>query len=118
MTEQEIQDICKIYNIKNYTINPDGSIDVNGNVYLSDKGLTKLPLKFNRVSGSFYCYKNELISLVGSPNYIVGSFYCFENKLNSLDGFNVSYDKLYCDNKKNLIKKHKRSIKLKILETI
>ena len=30
MTEQEIHDICKKYNIKNYTINPDGSTDVEG----------------------------------------------------------------------------------------
>ena len=34
MTNQEIHDICKKYGIQNYTINPDGSIDVNGNVEL------------------------------------------------------------------------------------
>ena len=35
MNEQKIHDICKVYNINNYTINSDGSIDVDGNVNLS-----------------------------------------------------------------------------------
>ena len=42
--EQEIHDICKKYNIENYTINSDGSIDVDGNVNLSKMNLTELPL--------------------------------------------------------------------------
>lgn len=54
MTEQEISDICKKYDIENYTINPDGSIDVNGNVNLSTFNLTELPLTFNYVSGYLY----------------------------------------------------------------
>ncbi len=53
MTEQKIHDICKKYNIKDYTINPDGSIDVLGNVSLSNNELTELPLKFNIVEGFF-----------------------------------------------------------------
>lgn len=107
MTEQEIHDICNKYDIKNYTINADGSIDVYDTVYLSNNRLINIPVKFNKVSGgfycnnnnltslegcpsyvggSFYCYGNNLTSLVGCPNYIGGSFYCFENKLTSLEG--------------------------------
>ena len=52
--------ICKKYGITNYTINQDGSIDVNGSVNLSRENLTKLPLKFNRVSGYFDCSNNQL----------------------------------------------------------
>ncbi len=139
MSEQEIIDICTRYNITNYTINPDGSIDVNGNVDLHNNELTKLPLKFNRVSGSFWCdnnqltslegspsyvgddfwcYDNKLTSLEGSPKYVGGSFYCNNNQLTTLDGYNGDYDKLYCNNRDNLIKKHKRKDKLKILETL
>ena len=51
MSEQEIHDICKKYNITNYSINPDGSIDVDETVYLSGKGLKRVPLKFNKVDG-------------------------------------------------------------------
>jgi hypothetical protein len=49
MTEQKIRYICKKYNIDNYTINPDGSIDVYQNVDLSNNDLYEIPLKFNNV---------------------------------------------------------------------
>jgi len=44
----DIDSICKKYYIQNYTINDDGTIDVDGNVNLNVKNLTKLPLKFRR----------------------------------------------------------------------
>lgn len=44
MSEEEIYKICIEYNITNYTINTDGSIDVNNNVKLSHKNLNKIPL--------------------------------------------------------------------------
>jgi hypothetical protein len=47
--------ICKKYDIQNYSINSDGSIDVDGYVALFDKGLTKLPLRFRNVTGDFNC---------------------------------------------------------------
>ena len=50
-----IHDICKRYNITNYTINGDGSIDVDGSVKLSEYKLTEFPLIFNKVTGYFYC---------------------------------------------------------------
>ena len=52
--------ICKKYGIENYTINSDGSIDVNGNVDLYDESLTELPLTFNKVTGYFDCSDNEI----------------------------------------------------------
>ena len=63
----KIKYLCKKYGIKNYIINPDGSIDVDGDVYLNNERLVRLPLTFNIVSGSFYCYNNELTTLKGSP---------------------------------------------------
>jgi len=81
-----IDDICKRYNIKNYIINPDNSVDVNGNVHLGRKELEKLPLKFNKVSGIFDCSCNNLTSLEGAPKYVGGSFYCYRNNLTSFIG--------------------------------
>jgi len=81
--ESEIRRICKEYYIKNYTINPDGSIDVDGDVRLSDKNLSKIPLKFNRVNGSFDCRFNKLTTLEGSPIEVNG-FGCSNNFLTSL----------------------------------
>jgi len=37
-----IDEICNEYGITNYTINPDGSIDVNGNVTLRSNSLEKI----------------------------------------------------------------------------
>ena len=65
--EQEIHDLCKEYRIKDYTINSDGSIDVNGNVKLSCQALNSLPLKFNKVSGYFYINDNFLTNLNNCP---------------------------------------------------
>ena len=114
MTEQEIHDICKNYNIRNYTINPDGSIDVYGDVFLSNKKLDKLPLKFNYVSGVFVCSNNRLTSLEGSPRKLGLKLYCSGNPLTTLNGFNLPYDKLVCslfteDEMDILIKKHRRN---------
>jgi hypothetical protein len=83
---ENIHKICKEYGITNYTINSDGSIDVHGSVYLIDKGLTKIPLKFRNVSGDFYCGQNKLISLEGCPKSVGGYLDCRNNKLTSLEG--------------------------------
>jgi hypothetical protein len=81
-----ICEICEIYNIENYTINSDGTVDVDGDVDLSRKGLTKLPLNFGKVTGYFYCYNNKLTTLEGSPISVGGYFGCYNNKLTTLEG--------------------------------
>ena len=100
--------ICKQYGITNYTINDDGSIDVNGHVNLINKGLTELPLTFNKVYGYFDCGSNNLTSLKGCPRWVGNGFYCNRNQLTSLEFspyyvggyFNCSSNQLtdnYCD---------------------
>ncbi len=181
MSEEEIHLICGKYNIQNYSINPNGSIDVKENVILVKKNLKEIPLKFNKVYGffdisnnrltslegsprevdgyfdcsdnlltsligspdkvhyHFYCAYNKLTSLENSPNEVGGHFYCSHNNLKnliglpskifgpvrcghnpleSLEGFELDYYKLTCSNKENLIKKHKRSKKLKLIESL
>ena len=108
MTEQEIKHICDQYEIENYIINPDGSIDVDGSVYISGYRLSKLPLKFNRIRYNFYCGNNLLTtfenfpievgfnfncsynlitSLKGCPKYIGGDFTMFNNLIDIIDNF-------------------------------
>ena len=101
--------ICEKYNITNYTINDDGTIDVNGNVFLSSHGLTELPIRFNRVDGNFYCGNNNLTSLKGCPRWISGDFGCQYNRLSNLEFspeyvggwfsciFNKNFIDNYCD---------------------
>jgi hypothetical protein len=85
-TREGVIEVCEKYKIIDYTINDDLSIDVDDDVYLQEKDLKHLPLKFNYVSGSFYCYKNELKSLKGCPQTVEGNFECSFNGLKSLEG--------------------------------
>lgn len=141
MTEQEIHNICKVYNISNYKINSDGSIDVDGNLTIIYRNLYTIPIKFNKVSGDFDCSLNNLISLENSPIEVGGDFICDFNrlkslvgspikingylscigyKLESLDGLSIPYDKLrYFDtNTQELIRNHKRKKNLKIINQL
>lgn len=72
LNKLKIRRICKKYRIENYTINDDLSIDVNGYVNFLDKGLTKLPLRFNKVSRNFDCSGNKLESFEGFPKEVDG----------------------------------------------
>jgi hypothetical protein len=83
---RDINEICDQYNITNYIVNPDESIDVNGDVYLLDNELTELPLQFNKVTGYFDCSNNELTTLKGSPKWVGRYFACSNNNLTSLKG--------------------------------
>jgi hypothetical protein len=106
-SKDKIDSICMEYEIENYTINLDGSIDVYDDVVLQFKEMDKLPLVFNKVTGNFDCWKCKLTSLEGAPvsvgghvdlrgnflrNLIGGpvtvgmNFYCNKNKLESLEG--------------------------------
>jgi hypothetical protein len=101
-SNQDIESICEKYGIQNFTINSDGSIDVNGDVDLSYKELDKLSIKFRNVTGNFNCYYNNLTSLEGSPKSVGGHFICSLNNLTLLEGgpksvggdFDCSYNNL------------------------
>jgi hypothetical protein len=83
--DNKVVEICKEFGIENWSIR-DGLVDVDGHVYLSHRRLTKLPLKFGRVSGYFYCVGSELITLEGAPKEVGGDFDCENNNLTSLEG--------------------------------
>ena len=97
-----IEEICKKYQITNYTINEDGSVDVNGDVYLQDYYIKELPLTFNKVTGSFYCSRNSLTTLKGSPKEVGSGFYCQENKLTNLEYCPEYIGLNFCCNGNNL----------------
>jgi hypothetical protein len=97
-SHEDIDAICKTYGIENYTINSDGSIDVNGYVNLLNKGLIVLLPMFRNIRGSFDCDYNKLTNLKGCPKSIGGSFYCNHNELTSLIGCPKSIGGgFYCD---------------------
>jgi hypothetical protein len=77
-----IEEFLKRTDIKK---NPDGSYDVEGDVSCFDLG-SKLPVKFGKVGGDFYCGYNKLISLEGAPKEVGGYFNCSGNRITSLKG--------------------------------
>lgn len=77
--------ICEEYNITNYLINKDGTVDVFGDVNLGSCNLNKIPLLFNHIYGEFIVSDNFLTSLFGCPNEVGGDFSCNKNQLTSLE---------------------------------
>jgi hypothetical protein len=82
----EIERLCDKYGIEHWTINSEGLVDVTGDVDLSSKELTKIPINFGRVGGNFYCRYNELWTFKGAPREVGGDFSCSGNKLTTLEG--------------------------------
>jgi len=98
-SREDIDSICKKYGIENYTINEDGTVDVDGDVSIRGKivkdrfvniDLTKLPLRFGKVSGKMDISFTNLTSLSGAPREVGGNFSCYNNRLTSLEGSPIS----------------------------
>jgi len=98
-SNSNIEAILAKHGIKNYTVRPDGTVDVDGSVSLSRRGLTEIPVKFGSVSGDFWCDYNKLTSLKGSPSRVEGDFSCNNNKLTSLSyAPSIVGGHFYCNN--------------------
>jgi hypothetical protein len=69
-----------------YTINPNGTVDIDSTQCNLNRGMQRLPIKFNGITGNFYCAYNELVSLEGAPDYVGHDFRCHDNHLTSLKG--------------------------------
>ena len=101
--KSEIESWCEEMDIKNYIINSQGEIDVDGNVDLYDRDFKELPYKFGKVTGYFSLYRcinlislkncpykinryfdvdycSQLTSLEGCPQKVIGDFYCRDCK--------------------------------------
>ena len=83
--KKDIEYWLKVNGVKNYTINEDMSVDVDGNVSLSKLDIFEFPVKFRNVSGYFWCNDNKLTTLIGCPVSVGGDFKCIRNELTNLD---------------------------------
>lgn len=99
LTEQRIHSICEEFAIKNYKINDDMSIDVDGDVNISNRGLTRLPLQFNYVNGDFDCSSNNLTNL-NKINIECYKFDCSHNNITTLKGSIIRAAEFYFNNNK------------------
>ena len=57
--KQEIEDWLKEMKIKNFEVNDDLTVDVDGYVNISKKKLTEIPVQFNKINGVFNCSDNK-----------------------------------------------------------
>ena len=80
---QDVEEILQKLNIKDYTINNDLSVDVDNDVELDGRILTKIPIKFNKVEGDFSCHSCKLITLENSPVSVGRDYNCGYNLITS-----------------------------------
>ena len=76
------------HDIKNYTINTRGDIDIDGDIKITYKNIKEFPsfIQFGTTKGNFDCKHKNLISLKGAPREVKGTFDCSCNDLTSLEG--------------------------------
>lgn len=76
------------------TINSDGTVDVRGDFHVfkdlagsRSTQMSRLPIKFGKVDGTFGCNRVGLTTLIGCPDFVGGEFHGSSNKLSNLEGF-------------------------------
>jgi hypothetical protein len=83
--KKDIQLFLEKSHIKDYIIYDNLTVDVKGDVNLSNQNLKAFPIQFGVVSGSFLCDGNNLTTLLGAPHKVALVFDCSSNALTSLE---------------------------------
>lgn len=104
-TREEIEDwlsrCSEVCGFREYKINDNLVVDVNGTVDLANADLEEIPLQFGIVTENFHCENNKIKSLKGAPHTVGLSFLCFNNELTTLEnGPQTVGCGLYCSNNK------------------
>lgn len=98
--------LCKLYNINDYRITDEYTVNVNGPVDLSFKNLKTIPIKFGVVRGTFDCSGNFLENLINSPFRVEANYLCknqYNKTLKSLKGISKEIQGRFdCSDNENL----------------
>jgi hypothetical protein len=85
--------------VKEYNINPGGTIDVTGSIFCSMQKYKIIPFRFGVVKGDFIFRNSALVSLENSPRRVEGTFDCSYNNLIDLYNGPIYVGKNYdCSN--------------------
>lgn len=74
----------------------DNKVNVDGDIDLSNRGITELPFKFGEIIGNFDISNNNLTDLKNSPDTVSFSFDCSNNKFRNLDNAPESVSLFIC----------------------
>jgi len=74
------------YGIKNYYINDDLTVDVDGDLHISSLAQCGPDIKFGTINGNFDCSRLGLKSLRNCPKVVKGDYKISHNRLTSLEG--------------------------------
>jgi hypothetical protein len=70
-----------------WSVNSKGLVDIKGSFLGHKQGLEDfLGIRFGKVSGSFWCSRNQLRTLEESPREVGEDFNCWDNQLRTLEG--------------------------------
>lgn len=68
-----------------YHIHDNLTVDIEGDMVISNLSLSEIPMQFGWVKGTFRCSHNNLTSLKGSPRKVDNDFQCEYNFLETLE---------------------------------
>lgn len=84
--EQAIRNWLNIHGVENFKIDPTtGVVDVDADVVMDIDHITKLPVKFGIVTGSFDIGGSNINTLEGCPHTVGKSFNCSHTDITSFD---------------------------------
>lgn len=83
LTKKQIKFLDKVCGKMAWTLNSNGEIDVDGDVYMENMNLTEIPVKFGIVCGNFICTNNKLTTLKNYPHTmgVTSFFHIYGNNL-------------------------------------
>lgn len=96
----KIYKFLNLWDMLDYTITPEGKININGSIDLSYSNLSSFPVRFGIIQGSFDISHNKFTSLIGGPDEVSEGYYCNSNQLTTIDEcpkttlFSCSYNQL------------------------
>ncbi len=95
----KIHRFCKKHGVNNYSINPDGSIDIDGGVCFMNFKEEFFPIPFNKVSGFFECVNCNLTTFKNMPREIGRWLLCSNTPFRTFEHFPlVIKEGLHIDN--------------------
>lgn len=86
--ERMLQFFCELTLVESWNLDPQGLIDIEGDISIICNRLTQghLPLAFGSVTGSFIARNCDLITLAGAPHSVGESILVTKNQLHDLKG--------------------------------